>query len=150
MEVDTGASVSLISETTFNTIQNGVARMELKDTATRLHTYTGESIAVRGSTVAQVVHCGQTLELPLIVSAGDGPALLGRDWLSALRLDWKSIFSVGNNPTLQGVLEKHAEAFKEGLGELRPPRFTSARMLDRNSARQIVCHLLFARESRRS
>ena len=93
--------------------------MELEDTATRLHTYTGESIAVRGSTVAQVVHCGQTLELPLIVSAGDGPALLGRDWLSALRLDWKSICSVGNNPTLQGVLEKHAEAFKEGLGELR-------------------------------
>ena len=119
MEVDTGASVSLISETTFNTIQKGLATLELKETTTRLQTYTGETIAVRGSTVIQVEHFDQTLKLPLTISAGDGPSLLGRDWLSALRLDWKSIFLVRNSPTLQDVLDKHGEVFKEGLGKLK-------------------------------
>ena len=117
MEVDTGASVSVISESTFHAIQNGVTTLELKETATQLHTYTAESIAITGSIEVQVEHCGQTRKLPLIVSAGDGPALLGRDWLSALRLDWKSIFAVGKNPTLQEVMGRQADVFKDGLGE---------------------------------
>ena len=54
LEVDTGASVSLISESTFKAIQSGLAELELEETATRLQTYTGEAIAVRGSTVVGV------------------------------------------------------------------------------------------------
>ena len=80
----------------------------------------------RGGDCCQRIHRGrgkkyfdQTLELPLIVSAGDGPALLGRDCLAALRLDWKSISSIGKSPTLQEILQKHSEVFKEGLGELK-------------------------------
>ena len=61
----------------------------------------------------------QSLILPLLVTAGHGPSLLCRDWLADLRLDWKTIFSVGPTPTLQQVLNKHQAIFKEGVRELR-------------------------------
>ena len=66
-----------------------------------------------------VKHNGQSFSLPLIVTAGNGTALLGRDWLSTLQLDWKSILSVESSPSLQQVLDKHHEVFKEGLGKLQ-------------------------------
>ena len=40
MEVDTGASVSIISESTLESIRQGVARLELQESDTRLQTYT--------------------------------------------------------------------------------------------------------------
>ena len=68
------------------------------------------------------MHNGHTASLPLIVTAGTGPNLLGRDWLTELRLDWKSIFTVGMPSTLQQVLDEHRDVFKEGLGEQREIR----------------------------
>ena len=119
MEIDTGASVSVVGEGTFNNIREGKSTVELQKASTQLQTYTREEISVLGSVMVPVEHNGQSLTLPLIVTAGNGTPLLGRDWLSALQLDWKSIFSVGSPPSLQQVLEKHSEVFKEGLGELR-------------------------------
>ena len=94
MEIDTGASVSVVGEKTLKTIQKGETTLELQQTSVRLQTYTGETIPVLGSVIVPVEHNGQTRTLPLIVTEGSGPSLLGRDWLSALRLDWKVIFSV--------------------------------------------------------
>ena len=119
MEIDTGASVSIINEDTFKTIRKGESNLELQDTTVKLKTYTGDPIIVHGSIVVPVEHNGQAARLPLVVAAGKGPNLLGRDWLSALCLDWKTIFSVGKSLTLQQVLDEHSEVFEEGLGELR-------------------------------
>ena len=47
---------------------------------------------------------------------GNGPALLGRDWLASLKLDWKRIFAVHAHKTLDEVLESHKEVFEDGLG----------------------------------
>ncbi|ETW98899.1 MAG: hypothetical protein ETSY2_42010 [Candidatus Entotheonella gemina] len=105
MEIDTGASVSVVSEETFNTIREGLSTLELQESTVKLQTYTGEKIGVKGSTTIQVEHNGQTILLPLIVTQGRGPTLLGRDWLAALRLDWETIFSVGSKCTLQEVLD---------------------------------------------
>ena len=119
MEVDTGASVSIISLETFQTIQNGDAILELKESDVRLQTYTGESIGTCGLTQVPVTHHGQTLSLPLTVTEGKGLTLLGRDWLEALRLDWRTIFTIGINTTLQSVLEEHSEVFRDELGKLQ-------------------------------
>ena len=119
MEIDTGASVSVVGEGTFESIKDGKSTVELQETSTRLQTYTKELIPVLGSALVPVEHNGQSLTLPLIVSAGNGTPLLGRDWLAALQLDWKSIFSMESSLSLQEVLEKHSAVFKEGLGELR-------------------------------
>ena len=119
MEIDTGASVSIVSKQTLETVHEGTTSLVLKESAVKLQTYTGEVIGVCGSTMAPVEHNGQTVTLPLIVTVGNGPSLLGRDWLSVLRLDWRSIFSVCPARTLQQVLEEHSEVFREELGELR-------------------------------
>ena len=119
MEIDTGASVSVVGKETFETIRVGVSTLKLQKTSVHLKTYTGQSVAVLGSALVPVEHNGQALNLPLVVTEAEGPPLLGRDWLAALRLDWKTIFTVSTTLTLQQVLEKYSGVFKEGLGEFR-------------------------------
>ena len=50
-----------------------------------------------------------------------GPALLGRDWLSKIRLDWAAIRSEAyaeKQQALEALLNKYGQAFKPGLGTL--------------------------------
>ena len=50
---------------------------------------------------------------------GEGPSLLGRNWLSAIKLDWQQIFKLEVNPALQGVLRCFSAVFKEELGTVQ-------------------------------
>ena len=95
MEVDTEASVSIIAEDEFQKLRADGATFH--PTNAKLSTYTGESIPVAGATEVQVKHHGQVVTLPLIVTRGRGPCLLGRDWLTTVKLDWTEIFSVHTN-----------------------------------------------------
>ena len=92
MEVDTGASVSLVSEETFHKLWGKERSSQLQSSRVKLRTYTGQNISVIGSTMVKVQSSGQVEHLPLLVVGGNGPSLLGRDWLFKLRLDWKTIF----------------------------------------------------------
>ena len=105
-EIDTGTSVSIASQNTLESIRNGEATLELEESTVKLQTYTGQQIEVCGSVVVQVTHNGQTASLPLIITSGNEPTLLGRNWLEALRLDWRTIFRVGRSQTLQEVLQR--------------------------------------------
>ena len=139
MEVDTGASVSIVSEDRFKMLQE--KGTTLRPSRAKLFTYTGEAINVVGVTDVTVKHNGQSVTLPLIVTGGTGPSLLGRDWLAALKLDWKEIFVVHAQRSLQDVLDAHKEVFAEGLGTVKgvtaaihvdptaPPQFHKARPL---------------------
>ena len=93
--------------------------MELQKSSVKLQTYTGESIKVEGSTEVLVEHNGQSVSLPLIVTHGKGPNLLGRDWMSALKLDWRTIFKLEATHTLEEVLSKHSDVFKDELGTVQ-------------------------------
>ena len=50
---------------------------------------------------------------------GEGPSLLGRNWLEHFKLDWQQIHQMNNESSRVDVLMKHAEVFKEGLGALQ-------------------------------
>ena len=52
--------------------------------------------------------------LPLVVVKGEGPTLLGRNWLSQIRLDWSEIH-YATSPGLQELLSKYSNVF-QGLG----------------------------------
>ena len=81
---------------------------------------------------------GQLCGLPLVVVGGSGPALMGRDWLSHIQLDWRQINQV-HNASLHSLLSRYPGVFQEGLGTLKgfkariyvdpetPPRFNPAR-----------------------
>ena len=110
MEIDTGACVSIVNHKVYKKL----CTKKLKPSQAKLKGYAGHSIKVIGEVEVNVCHNGQQATLPLVVVKGAGPNLLGRNWLDVLRLDWKEIHLVGS----RGLLDKYAEVFKEGLGEL--------------------------------
>ena len=57
----------------------------------------------------------------LYVVEGSGPMLLGRNWLSDIRLDWRSINSVSHAETkqaLETLLDNYSQVFQPGLGTM--------------------------------
>ena len=92
MEIDTGAGYSLISEDEWRLS----GRPSLKSTRLKLVTYTGEPVDIKGEFDALVEWESQKKQLPLLVVAGSGPALVGRNWLRAIRIDWDRIIHLPN------------------------------------------------------
>ena len=66
-------------------------------------------------------YASQVAELELIVMAGEGPSLFGRDWLQVIKLDWTKIHQISGTPptTLQPLLEKHKAVFQDELGLIK-------------------------------
>ena len=108
LELDTGASVTIIP----NHLWSGVlAAKPLQQTDVKLKSYSGHEIPVLGETKVQVSYGDQQACLPIIVTAGDGPALMGRNWLSVLRLDWKQIKQISLEPcdNVEKLVSKYAK-----------------------------------------
>ena len=57
--------------------------------------------------------------MSLLVVAGEGPSLLGRDWLMELQLDWCELYLIHQSLSLQDILNKHEPVFREELGEAK-------------------------------
>ena len=90
MEVDTGASLSVMSATTFKaTWKTDPPRLHPSNV--HLKTYTGEQLAVCGSINVRVKYQDQTVDLSLTIVDETGPTLLGRDWLQKIKLKWENI-----------------------------------------------------------
>ena len=114
MEVDTGAAVSLVSEETYCHMW---PQKSLQQATTVLRTYSGEQLSICGCMNVEFVYGHQQLTLPLLVIKGNGPSLLGRDWLSELKLNWREINTL-MGVKLDGILAQHKEVYQEGLGTL--------------------------------
>ena len=114
LEIDTGASLTLVSE---RTLRDNLPDLKLSPSEISLRSYSGESIPVLGSVNVTVKYSNQEASLPLIVVKGDGPSLLGRNWLSHLKLNWHEIFW-SHNLSLKEVLDKHKAVFEPGLGKV--------------------------------
>ena len=141
MEVDTGASLTVISEMTMKQIPH----LEITPVAAKLHTYTGEMITPVGQANVNVKYEGQVKVLTVIVTPGSGPSLLGWNWLHHIRLNWKQICNElrlseeNESVELKTILDKYATVFKEELGTMKgtevhiilkldaKPRFCKAR-----------------------
>ena len=107
MEIDTGASVSIISEQLQKQL---FPKASVEPSPLQLQTYTGERLGVIGQTQVTVRHHAQEKQLTIHIVSGSGPSLLGRDWLKHIQLDWKTIGEIHMQrqaPTLQGVLMKY-------------------------------------------
>ena len=89
MDIDTGAAVSLISETVYKRLLQTGGTIAMGPSNTKLRTYTGEHIVVLGKATVTVKYKEQTKQLPLHIVGGNGPSLMGRDWLAELTLNWK-------------------------------------------------------------
>ena len=119
MEVDTGASLTVISEMTMEQIPH----LEITPVAAKLRTYTGEVITPVGQANVHVKYEDQEKVLTVIVTPGSGPSLLGQNWLHHIRLNWKQIFNEfklgeeNESVELKTILD--SAVFKEELGTMK-------------------------------
>ena len=146
MEVDTSASASIISEQTYERLWPE-ERPRLTPSSRKLRTYTGEELEVLGTLQVEITYGEQQKTLPLLVVAGAGPSLFGRDWLLEICLDWQhlGLYRLQAAPPttvdLQSVLQRHEAVFRDELGLVKgvtaklhiepmaQPRFCMARTI---------------------
>ncbi|KAI4895153.1 hypothetical protein NFI96_009265 [Prochilodus magdalenae] len=121
MQLDTGAAVTLVPERVYNV---ALSHLPLEESKMQLSTFSGENIPLLGQVTVKVKYEDQRANLPLVIVRGDRPALLGRNWLSQLKLNWKGIFSVASargavDLELEAVLQRHQNVFSDGPGTIR-------------------------------
>ena len=114
MELDTGASVSVMFNEAWRKLKTST---KLQKSSLKLRTYTGEALKVVGQALVDVEYEGNTKRLPIKVLKGDGPSLLGRNWLKDIKLNWRTIKKLSNN--LDSMLEEHKDVFKDELGTMK-------------------------------
>ena len=118
MEIDTGVSISIMSERTYDSLINAGLDVPLENSTTALRIYSGESLPVLGRLMVDFKVDQQVCKLPLTIIKGVGPTLLGRDWLSKLKLNWSKIHLLSQPNTLMETLDRFNALFKKGLGIL--------------------------------
>lgn len=134
LELDTGSARTLINRRTADQICRN-ATLDKRDVP-HLKTYSGQIIIPLGESKVTVKGgiADKEYDLKVLVVPGDGPNLLGRDWLKHIQLDWKSLFHVMEVP----LGKKFPELFAPGMGKLKwdtelqvddsvSPRFMKAR-----------------------
>ena len=116
MEVDTGASLSVIGEKTYNEIRS---QSTLKPTKVQFKTYSGEIIKPIGELEVEIVYEGQQLQAPIFVLPGECSNLMGRNWLSKIKLNWHELFSMTDHPSLNEILTEYNDVFRKELGMMK-------------------------------
>lgn len=118
-ELDTGAVVTVMPEEKFRQL---FPNQPLRQSTVELKTFTGELLKVVGATDMEVSYQDQESKtLPLVVVHGDGPPLLGRNWLKHFTLDWSCIKTVfRERDALNKLLVEYADVFSDDLGKITP------------------------------
>ena len=123
MEVDTGAAASIMNYTDYVWYFKYLALRPVNKT---FHAYTGAPLEIAGQILVEVEYNDQQLlTLPLLIVRAEkyAPPLLGRAWLTKIRLDWKNLFSpsngqfiveLDNDECIVRLKERYAEIFKLG------------------------------------
>ncbi|KFD48871.1 hypothetical protein M514_10234 [Trichuris suis] len=120
MEIDSGASSSIISEETFLRVLRG--RPKLQRVSTVLRTWSNKTVPVLGSITVSAARDSRSAKLKLLVTCGSGPSLLGRNWFAPLGI---SLVYHLREKDRKGHISKmksdFAENFQEGLGKYKGP-----------------------------
>ena len=119
MEVHTGASVSILSESTYNQLCEANGKLNLMPSDIKLKLYSGHQIEVLCSSLVTVKYENHERMLSVLVVKGQGLCLLGRNWMSELKLNWKVIGQVEAREDILVVIDKYSEVSEGGLSTLR-------------------------------
>ena len=111
--IDTRATITVIPRETY---EKQLSHVKLQSSNVKLQSYCGETLSVRGEAVVPVRYGDQEIRgRVVVVNAANKPAVLGRNWLSRLKLDWASLFSLN----VLDPLHEFPELLKEGIGKLK-------------------------------
>jgi hypothetical protein len=119
MELDTGASVSLISKRMYESLG---WKSKLMPSKIVLHTVTGQVLSVVGECKVTARYQNVTYDnLTLFVVDSEGPPLLGRDWLTKIPLDWpkiKAVFQTSTDQEIRKLKARFGDLFDGSLGKV--------------------------------
>ena len=125
MQIDTGATVSIISEATYKQLWSHENSPPIEATNMKLSTYSGDMLETVGTVTCTIEYQGQKYQLPLVIVEQEGPTPLGSNWLSQIRLTWpeltKQILSV-HEKVLNPILDCFFEVFRDELGTYNGPK----------------------------
>ncbi len=113
--------MSISTEKQVNRVLPGA---QLKKVNVSLRTYTSQRIPIKGKLDVEVQY-GQRKSLTCYIVTGDGPCLIGRDWLKHIRLNWKEIgvtILETSQTRLKSLLDKYSDIFKNELGTMNSIR----------------------------
>ena len=140
MELDTGAPISVINQSTYLHIQTQRHAISLQPSRVKLNTYTGQDIPILGSTSLQARY-SHKIDVVIQVVTGNGPNLLGRDLLK-LEVDLGPIYQLSTQPNSLGViLDKHPSIFR-GTGMSARVRSTFTGVDDKIQPRFHTHHIV--------
>lgn len=129
MELDTGASMSVIPADMYH---EKLKHIPLDKPTYTFRTYSGATLPLLGQAQVQVRYGDQVITDVMVVADTKGqPAILGRNWMKRIKLDWTSIFAVQGSRSketgsskeskLDGLSEiksRHQAVFEPGLGTM--------------------------------
>ena len=116
MEIDTGASRSIMWEDMFTSQNPQGEVVEITPVSTKLKIYTSEFVPVIGSANVFLEYDDASHALPLLVAKDKGPALFGRDWLKVIILTWHNVKRVSTGPGCTSIVDRYPDLFREGGG----------------------------------
>ena len=126
VEIDIGASISLINWETFKKI-NCKSNIILLPTSCKLKTYSGEIVNPKGQCEIEFYYENKKLKTLFLITDKKSPNVLGRDILGKLKLNWESIFNSyvvtekcnSNNESLNKIISEYESVFSDELGTLK-------------------------------
>lgn len=117
MQVDTGASFSLINERTWSVLCSLLPQNTLKQVQLSLRTWNETPVKLLGQAILPVRYRNVLIDLTMIVAKGNGPNLLGRNWLAPLNISMNINFIASDDlAQLEKVITRHTDVFRDGLG----------------------------------
>lgn len=112
MEIDTGAALSIISESLY---WSKFKIVQLQPCDLNLRAYTDQLLKLSGKINVRVQSGARDAkQLTLLVSRGKGPAFVGRDWIRVLNLDWSRVYHLGD--PVEQICAEHKAVFSSELG----------------------------------
>lgn len=104
-QVDSGACRTIIGSTTFEAL---AVRPSLRPADIELHRFEDpKPIVFRGVFDAEVHFRDRRLTLPVLVSNGNGPSLLGRDWFAPMGLGVSGVNSVSDFNDIYSMVKEY-------------------------------------------
>ncbi|KAJ8965557.1 hypothetical protein NQ314_004057, partial [Rhamnusium bicolor] len=114
MDLDSGASVSCVSEKTYN---ENFAIYPLKDDSTVLKGYNGQTFTQIGQFTCLLTYGNITREQKFYVVKNGGPNILGRDWMQLFNVGINIVNAVQNVPSqVQNLMDRYNDIFNNELG----------------------------------
>lgn len=117
MEMDTGATVSVMSKKRF---QELLPAVPVKPSMVLLRSYSGELTPVQGKIDARVQFQDKEAVLPLFLTGDGSPTLLGRNWIRELGINFSEVeATVHSLSDVETLVHEFSEVFEESLGTFK-------------------------------